>query len=84
MDTRSVILDRAVELLAASESGDISTRAVCEAAGVGQPVLYQLFGDKDGLLAAVADRVWGAGHRPPTGWHTPSRRSTAPARPTTV
>ncbi|MFD4369360.1 TetR/AcrR family transcriptional regulator [Rhodococcus sp. NPDC058521] len=59
MDTRSVILDRAVELLAASESGDVSTRAVCEAAGVGQPVLYRLFGDKDGLLAAVADRVWG-------------------------
>lgn len=54
-----MILDRATELLAASETGDVSTRAVCEAAGVGQPVLYRLFGDKDGLLAAVADRVWG-------------------------
>ncbi|WP_293786051.1 TetR/AcrR family transcriptional regulator [uncultured Aeromicrobium sp.] len=58
MSSRSVILDRAVELLAASETGDVSTRAVCEAAGVGQPVLYRMFGDKDGLLAAVADRVW--------------------------
>lgn len=58
MDTRSVIVERAVELLAASTSGDISTRAVCEAADVGQPVLYRLFGDKDGLLAAVADKVW--------------------------
>lgn len=58
MSSRSVILDRAVELLAESETGDVSTRAVCEAAGVGQPVLYRMFGDKDGLLAAVADRVW--------------------------
>jgi len=53
-----VILEKAAELLAQSVSGEISTRAVCEAAGVTQPVLYRLFGDKDGLLAAVADRVW--------------------------
>lgn len=53
-----MILDRAVELFAASDTGDFSTRAVCEAAGIGQPVLYRMFGDKDGLLAAVADRVW--------------------------
>jgi AcrR family transcriptional regulator len=57
--TRTVILEKAAELLAQSVSGEISTRAVCEAAGVTQPVLYRLFGDKDGLLAAVADRVWG-------------------------
>jgi len=44
--------------MARSASGDVSTRAVCEAAGVTQPVLYRLFGDKDGLLAAVADHVW--------------------------
>ena len=54
-----MILEKAAELLAQSVSGEISTRAVCEAAGVTQPVLYRLFGDKDGLLAAVADRVWG-------------------------
>ncbi|GCB43008.1 tetR family transcriptional regulator [Streptomyces sp. NL15-2K] len=36
----------------------MSTRAVCEAAGVQQPVLYRLFGDKDGLLAATVDHVW--------------------------
>lgn len=58
MTTREVILERAAELLAASTSGDISTRAVCEAAGVTQPVLYRLFGDKDGLLVAVVDHVW--------------------------
>ncbi|HEY3477735.1 MAG TPA: TetR/AcrR family transcriptional regulator, partial [Streptomyces sp.] len=32
-----------------------STRAVCEAAGVGAPVLYRHFGDKEGLLSAVVD-----------------------------
>lgn len=53
-----MILERAAELLAASPTGDISTRAVCEAAGVTQPVLYRLFGDKDGLLSAVVDEVW--------------------------
>lgn len=52
------MLDRAAELLAESPHGDISTRAVCEASGVTQPVLYRLFGDKDGLLAAVVDHVW--------------------------
>ncbi|GII94169.1 TetR family transcriptional regulator [Sinosporangium siamense] len=36
----------------------MSTRAICEAAGVQQPVLYRLFGDKDGLLAATIDHVW--------------------------
>ena len=59
MTTRSLIIRRAAELLAASPNGDVSTRAVCEAAGVGQPVIYRLFGDKEGLLAAVADCVWG-------------------------
>lgn len=58
METRSLILQKAAELLAASPTGDVSTRAVCEAAGVTQPVLYRLFGDKDGLLAAVVDTVW--------------------------
>lgn len=48
----------AARLLAESPSGDVSTRAVCEAAGVTQPVLYRLFGDKDALLAAIADLVW--------------------------
>ncbi len=53
-----MILQRASELLASSLTGEISTRAICEAAGIGQPVLYRHFGDKDGLLAAVADKVW--------------------------
>ena len=53
-----MILHEAARLLAASATGDISTRAVCDAAGITQPVLYRQFGNKDGLLAAVADDVW--------------------------
>jgi AcrR family transcriptional regulator len=50
---------RAAEtLLLESGECDISTRAVCEAVGVGSPVLYRLFGDKNGLLAAVVDRAF--------------------------
>ncbi|GAA3792853.1 TetR/AcrR family transcriptional regulator [Streptomyces chiangmaiensis] len=52
------MIEAAADLLARSPSGDVSTRAVCEAAGVQQPVLYRLFGDKDGLLAATVDHVW--------------------------
>ncbi|MCL3862114.1 TetR/AcrR family transcriptional regulator [Actinotalea sp. K2] len=58
MSTRTVIIEAAAGLLAHSPSGDISTRAVCEAAGVQQPALYRLFGDKQGLLAATVDHVW--------------------------
>jgi AcrR family transcriptional regulator len=56
MDAREKILDAAAALLARASVADVSTRAVCEAAGVGAPMLYRLFGDKAGLLAAVVDR----------------------------
>lgn len=56
MDAREKILEAATTLLAGSPVADVSTRAVCEAAGVGAPMLYRLFGDKAGLLAAVVDR----------------------------
>jgi len=58
MTTRSQIIEATAALVAQSPNGDVSTRAVCEAAGVQQPVLYRLFGDKDGLLAATVDYVW--------------------------
>jgi AcrR family transcriptional regulator len=58
MDTRQAIIEAAAALLEDSSTGDVSTRAVCEAAGVRQPVLYRRFGDKDGLLAATVDHVW--------------------------
>ncbi|MER7567086.1 TetR/AcrR family transcriptional regulator [Streptomyces sp. NPDC048523] len=56
MDAREKILTAATELLAGASAADVSTRAVCEKAGVGAPMLYRLFGDKAGLLAAVVDR----------------------------
>lgn len=45
----------AEQLLIASSDNDIVTRAVCDAVGVTQPVLYRVFGDKRGLLDALAD-----------------------------
>lgn len=58
VNIESTILSSAAKLLAESPTGDVSTRAVCEAAGITQPVLYRLFGDKDGLLSATVDFVW--------------------------
>lgn len=49
------MVDAALRLLAESSDYDVATRAVCEAVGVTQPVLYRLFGDKRGLLDSVAD-----------------------------
>ncbi|MET0135260.1 MAG: TetR/AcrR family transcriptional regulator [Kibdelosporangium sp.] len=54
-DLRTRMLEAAETLLDSSTDRDISTRAVCEAVGVGAPVLYRLFGDKNGLLSAVVD-----------------------------
>lgn len=55
VDARTRILEAAADLLSRSAVADISTRAVCEAAGVGAPALYRQFGDKEGLLSAVVD-----------------------------
>ncbi|MFI9106389.1 TetR/AcrR family transcriptional regulator [Streptomyces fildesensis] len=55
MSTRARILEVAADLVAESPDGDVSTRAVCEAAQVGAPALYRYFGDKEGLLSAVVD-----------------------------
>jgi AcrR family transcriptional regulator len=50
-----LIIEAAAQLLAESPHGDISTRAVSEAAGIQQSVIYRHFGDKDVLLAAAVD-----------------------------
>ncbi|GID61258.1 TetR family transcriptional regulator [Actinoplanes couchii] len=52
---RGALVEAARRQIASAREGDISTRAVCDEAGVTQPVLYRLFGDKNGLLDAVAD-----------------------------
>ncbi|MFI0964037.1 TetR/AcrR family transcriptional regulator [Streptomyces sp. NPDC021080] len=57
-NTKARILAVAAELVAKSPDGEVSTRAVCEAAGVGAPALYRHFGDKEGLLSAVVDHGW--------------------------
>lgn len=60
MSTRERILEVAAGLVAESPDGDVSTRAVCEAAQVGAPALYRHFGDKEGLLSAVVDHGFDA------------------------
>jgi AcrR family transcriptional regulator len=71
-DTRERILAAAARLLAEGGSEALSTRAVSAAAGVQAPTLYRVFGDKDGLLDAVAgygfERYLAQKHAmPPTG-----------------
>jgi AcrR family transcriptional regulator len=53
LSPRDRILEAAARLLAESGGAPVSTRAVCEAAGVGAPTLYHHFGDKQGLFDAV-------------------------------
>jgi AcrR family transcriptional regulator len=59
--TRTVqvrIIEAAAALLAKSVDGDVSTREICDAAGVTAPTLYHHFGDKESLLRAVVDFGW--------------------------
>lgn len=52
---RAVMIEAARRLVEDSPTHDVSITEVCEAVGVGEPVLHQLFGDKNGLLRAVID-----------------------------
>jgi AcrR family transcriptional regulator len=56
-DTRSKIVDVAARLLQEQGPAAVTTRGVAEGAGVQAPAIYRLFGDKDGLLDAVAEHV---------------------------
>src|SRR5690606_4185053 len=51
--TRDRILIAAADLLEAADGADVSTRAICERAGVQAPALYHHFGSKDALLDEV-------------------------------
>ena len=53
-DIRSRIIVAAAELIASGGRDAATTRAVATAAGVQAPTIYRLFGDKRGLLDAVA------------------------------
>ncbi|WP_382304036.1 TetR/AcrR family transcriptional regulator [Herbiconiux sp. UC225_62] len=54
---RERIVDAAAQLLREEGPSAVTTRAVAVAAGVQPPAIYRLFGDKDGLLEAVAEHV---------------------------
>ncbi len=54
-EVRARIVDVAARLLRDNGPAAVTTRAVAEAATVQPPTIYRLFGDKDGLLDAVAE-----------------------------
>ncbi len=54
---RAKIVDVAARLLREQGPVAVTTRGVADGAGVQAPTLYRLFGDKDGLLEAVAEHV---------------------------
>ena len=58
--TRTRIVEVAAQLLQSSGPSAVTTRAVATEAGVQAPTIYRLFGDKDGLLEAVAEHVMAA------------------------
>ena len=51
------IIDAAARLLKDEGASALTTRRVAELAGTQVPTIYRFFGDKDGLLAAVARQV---------------------------
>lgn len=56
-DVRAGIVAAATQLLRENGANAVTTRAVAQAAGVQAPTIYRLFGDKDGLIDAVAEHV---------------------------
>jgi AcrR family transcriptional regulator len=53
--TRAQLVEVAAHLLATQGPDAVTTRSVALAAGVQAPAIYRLFGDKNGLLDAVAE-----------------------------
>ncbi|MFI9388982.1 TetR/AcrR family transcriptional regulator [Kutzneria sp. NPDC052558] len=53
--TRDRLLLAAGQLLHEAQGGTVSTRAICDRAGVQAPTLYHHFGSKQGLLDAVVN-----------------------------
>lgn len=56
-DLRTDIVEAAAQLLQEQGAHAVTTRGVAERAGVQAPTIYRLFGDKDGLVDAVAEHV---------------------------
>lgn len=60
--TRDAIVQAAAELLTQGGRGAVTTRAVASRVGVSPPTIFRLFGEKDGLLTAVAEYGHGRFH----------------------
>ncbi|MGW2702748.1 TetR/AcrR family transcriptional regulator [Streptomyces sp. NPDC001340] len=60
LQTRQRVIEAAIDLLTRGGREAVTTRAVADAAGLQPPALYRLFGDKDGLLDAVAEHGFAA------------------------
>ncbi|MFE9450140.1 TetR/AcrR family transcriptional regulator [Streptomyces sp. NPDC006739] len=58
--TRQRVIEAAIDLLTHGGRDAVTTRAVADAAGLQPPAIYRLFGDKDGLLDAVAEHGFAA------------------------
>lgn len=56
-ETRARIVEVAGSMLRELGAAAVTTRAVADGAGVQAPTIYRLFGDKDGLLEAVAEHA---------------------------
>jgi AcrR family transcriptional regulator len=56
-EVRLGIVTAASRLLREEGANAVTTRAVAQAAGVQAPTIYRLFGDKNGLIDAVAEHV---------------------------
>lgn len=57
LDVRQRIVEVAALLLHDDGPTSVTTRGVAEKAGVQAPTIYRVFGDKDGLLEAVAEHT---------------------------
>jgi AcrR family transcriptional regulator len=74
--TRAQLVEVAADLLAAQGPAAVTTRSVALAAGVQAPVIYRIFGDKNGLLDAVVQHGFEsylAGKAPVDGGDDPVR-----------
>lgn len=59
-EVRTRIIKEAIALLSAGGQSAVTTRAVAAAANVQAPTIYRLFGDKRGLLDAIAQHALAA------------------------
>lgn len=56
-DIRARVIEVAAGLLHEHGASAVTTRGVAQGAGIQAPTIYRLFGDKEGLLEAVAEHV---------------------------